>query len=181
MSVRGWACDASMSSESGIATGASVRCDEEGKPYGHIVVMRFEQETAGSSYYEIANVLATAMRALTAGEWRPVVYGDLDGIDRGLKKYAFWAQHRCFPERIPVELQRLVVALGEDIERIQYERLPRNTTSALALVDRTARLAMRGRHLRAGIVQTTVCEVISTYRARESSEWAEPWADEAVG
>ncbi|MET9119911.1 hypothetical protein [Streptomyces sp. NPDC004528] len=161
----GWACDASMSSESGVATGASVRCDEWGKAVGQVVVVRFEPETAGSSYYEVANVLAAAMRSLTAGSWAPVVYGDLDGIDRGLKKYAFWGQHG-FPDRIPLELQRLVVELGEDIERIQYERLPRNSTSALALADRTARLAMRGRRLREDIVETTVREVVEEYRGR---------------
>ncbi|MFF1711272.1 hypothetical protein [Streptomyces sp. NPDC058268] len=130
-----------------------------------MVVVRFERDVLGSPYYEVANVVATAMRALSAGAKAPLVYGDLDGVGRGLQTLRAWAPSG-YPERVPAELCRLLEALGPEADRIQYERLRRNSTESLALVDRVARSAMRGRKIRGDVYETTCAEVIEAYRAR---------------
>lgn len=160
-----WACDASVGYESGAAAGASVRCDGAGRPIGHVVVVRFERDVAGSPYYEVANVLATAMRAFCAGAEAPLIYGDLDGVGRGLVKLRSWGPDG-YPERVPVELRRLLNALGPDVARIKYERLQRNSTESLSLVDRAARTAMRGRKGRCGVVEASCEDVIEAYLNR---------------
>ncbi|MEU7278722.1 hypothetical protein AB0A69_08020 [Streptomyces sp. NPDC045431] len=145
-----------------MAAGASVRCDRAGQPVGHVVVVRFERDVVGSPYYEVANVLATAMRAFSAGARAPLIYGDLDGVGRGLKTLRSWAPDR-YPERVPLELRRLLEVLGSAVDCIQYERLQRNSTEAMALVDRAARSAMRGRKVRGDVCETTCAEVVETY------------------
>jgi hypothetical protein len=161
--VSTWACDASVGYESGTAAGASVRCDRYGRPVGHVVVVRFERDVAGSPYYEVANVLATAMRAFCAGAVAPLVYGDLDGVGRGLKTLRAWGPDG-YPDRVPVELRRLLEALGPAVDRIQYERLQRNSTEALALADRAARSAMRGRKARGDVVEASCAEVVEAFQ-----------------
>lgn len=142
-----------------------MRCDPAGRPIGHVVVVRFERDVAGSPYYEVANVVATAMRALSAGAQVPLIYGDLDGVDRGLRTLRAWAPDG-YPDRVPGELRRLLEALGPAVDRVRYERLPRNSTASLALVDRVARSAMRGRKVRGDVVETACAEVIDVYRER---------------
>ncbi|MFF7750418.1 hypothetical protein ACFZCP_14400 [Streptomyces sp. NPDC007971] len=157
-----WACDASVGYESGGAAGASVRCDRSGRPMGHVVVVRFERDVAGSPYYEVANVLATAMRAFCAGAQAPLIYGDLDGVGRGLRTLRSWGP-AGYPDRVPMELRRLLEVLGPAVERIQYERVPRNSTEAMALVDRSARSAMRGRNVRGDVCETSCAVVVESY------------------